>query len=36
MIKEVEEHQSWKVYHYIAGGEIEIAIDSLFPAIEDK
>ena len=28
--------QSWKVYYYIAGGEIEIAIDGSFPAIEGE
>ena len=36
MIKEVKEHDRWKVYYYIAGGEIEIAIDGWFPAIEGK
>ena len=36
MIKEVKVHREWKVYYYIAGGEIEIAIDGNFPAIEDE
>ena len=36
MIKEELKHRKWKVYYYIAGGKIEIAIDGDFPAIEGE